>query len=78
MICIQYSFIFIVKISFILYIQSFALYIFGFAFNICPFLFDLTVLLFLDLYLMSSHFYYICFVSILYSMICIQCPFIFY
>ena len=45
MICIQYSFIFIVKIPFILYIQSFALYSFGFAFNICPFLFELTVLL---------------------------------
>ena len=33
--------------------------------------------IFLDLYLMSGHFYSICFVSILYSMICIQYPFIF-
>ena len=33
--------------------------------------------IFLDLYLMSGHFYSLCFVSILYSMICIQYPFIF-
>ena len=33
--------------------------------------------IFLDLYLMSGHFFSICFVSILYSMICIQYPFIF-
>ena len=33
--------------------------------------------IFLDLYLKSGHFYSICFVSILYSMICIQYPFIF-
>ena len=31
----------------------------------------------LDLHLISGHFYYICFVSILYSLICIQYPFIF-
>ena len=45
MICIQYPFIFIVKFSFILYIQSVAFYIFGFVFNIWSFLFDLTSLL---------------------------------
>ena len=33
--------------------------------------------IFLDLYLMSGHFYSICFVSIRYSMNCIQYPFIF-
>ena len=41
-------------------------------FDIFIFLLDLISLLFLDLYLMSGHFYSICFVSILYSMICIQ------
>ena len=33
--------------------------------------------IFWDLYLISGHFYCICFVSILYSLICIQYPFIF-
>ena len=33
--------------------------------------------IFLDLYLLSGYFYYICFVSILNSLICIQYPFIF-
>ena len=33
--------------------------------------------IFLDLYLTSVHFCYICFVSILYYLICIQYPFIF-
>ena len=49
---------------FLLALSSLLLYSFGFVFNVWPFLFYMF------------RFYSICFVSILYSMICIQYPFI--